>query len=100
MQVNELKRVQKEWQCARQTDLSLPGQSVDLFESSPRYASFKNAVILLCINVERFLVDGNVILNLIHRRLMVAMFVWQLMLFCGRRLLVMVLLVDIEIMRR
>lgn len=55
------------------TDLSLPRQSVKFFESSSGYAPFKDAIILFCVDIERFFVDGSVILNLVNWRILIAM---------------------------
>lgn len=41
--------------------LSLPGESVDLLEPRPGYATFEDTEVLFGVDIERFFVDGGVI---------------------------------------
>lgn len=41
--------------------LSLPGESVDLFEPRPGYATFEDAEVLFGVDIEWLFVDGGVI---------------------------------------
>ncbi|KAI6149998.1 clasp N terminal-domain-containing protein [Pisolithus thermaeus] len=45
----------------KNNDLSLPGESVDLFESRPGYATFEDAEVLFGVDIEWLFVDGGVI---------------------------------------
>ncbi len=49
-----------------ETHLSLPGEPVHLFETSPGYTPFEDAIVLLCVDVQGLLVDGLVILDLVY----------------------------------
>ena len=80
--------------------LSLLGKFVDLLQTCPGYTPLENAVVLLGIDVERLLVHGSVILNLVYGRVRLSRLLWlRLGLRLGRGLRQMVLEEEVRGMR-
>jgi hypothetical protein len=48
------------------TNLAFFGQSVELFKPSTSYSAFDNPVVLFSIDVERFLVNNLVLMDLVN----------------------------------
>lgn len=74
------------------THLSLSRQPVNLLQTGSRYTPLEYAIVLLCIDIKRLLVDWGVVLDLIDRQL------WLALVLGGRVLCDLRLLLDEEAM--
>ena len=63
----------------QETHLALLGEPVHLFEAGPGDPTLENAVVLLRVHVQRLLVDGGVILDLIYGWVLLAGLLWLLL---------------------